>query len=104
VETHFELLQPASVTANAKRALRIRKLAGIDHGESPAESQHQFASATEACAVLTNELVCYKNSKKLPPMRLDTLKILDRLFDLGSKVKSKRISADRAHEIVTEDK
>jgi hypothetical protein len=85
------------------RALRIRKLTGVEHGGSQAESQHQFDSTTVACAVLTNGWSCYKNSKKLPPMRLDTLKILRKLFDLGSEVKSKRILADRAHAIVMEE-
>jgi hypothetical protein len=36
-------------------------------------------------------------------MRLDTLKTLKILFDLGNKVKSTTISADREHAIVRED-
>jgi hypothetical protein len=61
-----------------------------------AKSQHQFDATTETCALLTNGWACYKNSKKLPPMRLGTLKTLKNLLDLRIKVKGKRISADRA--------
>jgi hypothetical protein len=35
--------------------------------------------------------------------RLDTLKSIKKLSDMGNEVKSKKISADRAHAIVMED-
>jgi hypothetical protein len=55
-----------------KRALRMRKLAfsiltGLEYGVgAKADSQHQFDSTAETCAVLTNGWACDKNSKKLP--------------------------------------
>jgi hypothetical protein len=74
--------------------------AGLDYGVAQAKSQHQFDATTETCALLTNGCACYKNSKKLPPMRLGTLKTLKNLLDLRIKVKGERISADRADAIV----
>jgi hypothetical protein len=57
-------------------------LTGLKYGVAKAESQRQFDSTVETCALMTNACACYKNSKKLPPMRLENL------FDLGNKVKS----------------
>jgi hypothetical protein len=74
----------------------------VEHGVPQVESQDDFDSTTEPCALLTNGWACYKSSTSLPPMRLATLQTLKELFDLGNKVKSKRISADRAHAIVME--
>jgi hypothetical protein len=77
-------------------------VSGVEYGEPQVESQDDFYTTTETCALLDNGWACYKSSKSLPPMRLATLQTLKDLFDLGNKVKSKRISADRAHAIVME--
>jgi hypothetical protein len=69
----------------------------------PKQSQHHFDYTTETCALLTNGWACYENSEKLQPMRLGAPKTLNNLFDLRIKVKSKRISAERAHAIVMKD-
>jgi hypothetical protein len=52
---------------------------------------------------MVNGWASYKNSTKLPPMRLDTLQKLKSLYDVGNKFKSKRISGDRAHAMVMEE-
>jgi hypothetical protein len=52
---------------------------------------------------MVNGWASYKNSTKLPPMRLDTLQKLKSLYDVGNKFKSKRISGDRAHATVMEE-
>jgi hypothetical protein len=74
--------------------------AGVEHGTPQPESPNEFSSTTENCATLTNGWARYKNTKKLPPMKLETLKTLKRLYDLGNTVKSKRLSGDRAHAMV----
>jgi hypothetical protein len=61
-----------------------------------------LASTTDTCAVLTSGWACYKTTKSLPPMKLETLKTLKRLDDPGNKVKSRRMSGGSAHAIVME--
>jgi hypothetical protein len=86
------------------RALNIAlEQAGVEHGAPQPESPNQFISTTEECAVLTSGWAKYKSTKKLPPMKLETLKTLKRLFDRGNSVKSKRMSGDRAHAIVMDE-
>jgi hypothetical protein len=107
----LELLVPASVLG--KSNLTESPSLGLRNKTSLQTVFEQLVLGGRALAVVIitvavfladQRVACYKNSKKLPPVRLDTFTTLKIYFWSGKlKLKGKRISADKAHVIVMED-